>query len=188
MRSTTTSLLSSRASGAGRLVRRIAASVALAATVAALTACSTLAPVQTGQKLIGQPESAVRATFGQPTDMFRLKDGTTRWIYSTQPLGEDAYAATFDRNGNLADFRNMLTTEELYKAQVNVWTKQDVLEHYGAPREPNQYFPIMKREVWTYRFFQDRMWYSMFNFYFDDAGVLRQTQITPDPLRDRPER
>ena len=24
----------------------------------------------------------------------------------------------------------------------------------------------------------------MFNFYFDDSGVLRQTQVTPDPLYD----
>jgi len=161
---------------------------AAVALVATLAACTVLAPVETGQKLIGQPQSAVQATFGQPTDMFQLKDGTTRWIYSKQPMGEDAYAATFDRNGNLTDFRNMLTTTELYKSQVNVWTKQDVLEHFGAPREPNQYFPLMKREVWTYRFFQDRMWYSMFNFYFDDGGVLRQTQITPDPLRDRSDR
>jgi hypothetical protein len=27
----------------------------------------------------------------------------------------------------------------------------------------------------------------MFNFMFDDAGVLRQTLVTPDPLRDRPD-
>ncbi|WP_423198487.1 MULTISPECIES: hypothetical protein [unclassified Cupriavidus] len=161
---------------------------ALASVVVLATACATLAPVSTGLKLVGQPQSAVQATFGAPTDKFQFQDGTSRWIYSTQPLGEDAYAADFDRNGNLTNFRNMLTTLELYKAQVNVWTKQDVLEHFGAPREPNQYFPRLRREVWTYRFLQDRQWYSMFNFYFDDAGVLRQTQITPDPLRDRSDR
>lgn len=171
-----------------RAARRLTRPTAALALAISMTACTVLAPVDTGLKLVGQPQSAVHATFGKPTDQFQFKDGTSRWIYSTQPLGEDSYAADFDQSGNLTNFRNMLTTQELYKAQVNVWTKQDVLEHFGAPREPNQYFPLMKREVWTYRFLQDRQWYSMFNFYFDDGGVLRQTQITPDPLRDRSDR
>ncbi|MGO4302768.1 hypothetical protein [Cupriavidus sp. RAF12] len=166
-----------------RAGRWLAASLA----IATLAACTALAPVNTGLKLVGQPQSAVEATFGRPTDAYRLDDGTTRWFYSKQPMGEQSYAADFDRNGNLTNFRQMLTTLELYKAKVNVWTKKDVLEHFGAPREPNQYYPLMRREVWTYRFLHEDQWYSMFNFYFDDGGVLRQTQITPDPLRDRPD-
>jgi len=27
--------------------------------------------------------------------------------------------------------------------------------------------------------------YMMFHFYFDDQGILRLTQRTPDPMRDR---
>ena len=168
--------------------RRLAQTVALGLGAALLAACSALAPVDTGLKLVGQPESTVMATFGKPTDIFKLDDGTVRWFYSKQPLGQESYAADFDKNGNLTNFRQMLRTPELYKAQVNVWTKKDVLEHFGAPREPNQYFPLMKREVWSYRFRHEDQWYSLFNFYFDDAGVLRQTQITPDPLHDRSDR
>jgi len=164
-----------------RTVRRLA--LGLAAT--ALAACAVLAPVQEGQKLIGSPTAAVQATFGQPTDIFQLRDGTTRWIYSKQPLGQQAYAADFDSQGRLTDFRQMLQTPELYKAQVGTWTKRDVMEHFGLPREPTQYFPLMKREVWSYRFKHEGQWPSLFNFYFDDEGVLRQTQITPDPLYDR---
>ncbi|WP_130390668.1 hypothetical protein [Cupriavidus agavae] len=165
--------------------RRWAAALLLAAT---MSGCATLAPVNTGLKLVGQPQSAVQATFGKPTDVYQLADGTTRWFYSEQPLGEYSYAADFDREGRLTNFRQMLTTAELYKAKINVWTKQDVLEHFGAPREPNQYYPRLKREAWSYRFLHEDQWYSMFNFMFDDAGVLRQTLITPDPLRDRAER
>ncbi len=163
----------------------------LAACLAAgaLSACSTLMPVPEGQKLIGQPQAAVQATFGQPTDVFPLADGTSRWIYSKQPLGQYAYGADFDRNGNLTAFRNMLDTQELYKAKVDTWTKRDVLEHFGKTlAEPAQYFPLMKREVWSYRFKHEGLWPSLFNFYFDDGGVLRQTQITPDPLYDRGDR
>ena len=90
--------------------------------------------------------------------------------------------------GKLTNFRQMLTTPELYKAQINVWTKKDVLEHFGAPREPVEYYPRLKLETWSYRFLHEDIWYSMFNFMFDDAGVLRRSLVTPDPLRDRPER
>ena len=169
----------------GRQLLRI---VCFALVAMALGACTTLAPVDTGLKLVGQPQSAVQASFGNPTDVYKLDDGTMRWFYSKQPLGEYSYAADFDHDGKLTNFRQMLTTTELYKAQVNVWTKKDVLEHFGAPREPVEYYRRLKLEAWSYRFLHEGQWYSMFNFMFDEAGVLRQTLITPDPLRDRPER
>ncbi len=162
--------------------------IVLAAAATALSACSVLQPVEEGQKMVGAPEAAVQARFGTPTDTYQLSDGTQRWIYSKQPLGQQAYAADFDKSGRLTRFRQMLQTEELYKAKVDVWTKLDVEQHFGKPREPSQYYPLMKREVWSYRFRHEDNWPSLFNFYFDDGGVLRQTQITPDPLFDRPSR
>ncbi|RDK09565.1 hypothetical protein [Cupriavidus lacunae] len=160
----------------------------LALGVAMLSACTTLMPAQEGTRLVGQPQAAVQAAFGPPTDVFPLRDGTSRWIYSKQPLGQYAYGADFDPSGNLTAFRNMLSTPELYKAQVNTWTKRDVAEHFGMTRLPVDYYPLMRREVWSYRFRHEDMWPSLFNFYFDDAGILRQTQITPDPLYDPAER
>ncbi|MFS8976815.1 hypothetical protein PO002_20290 [Cupriavidus necator] len=168
------------ASGARRLVPALGAVL--------LSACTTLMPVQEGQKLVGQPQAAIQAMFGQPTDAFRLPDGTSRWIYSKQPMGQQAYGADFDRNGNLTSFRNVLSTPELYKAQVNTWTKWDVAEHFGVTRLPVEYFPRMRNEVWSYRFRHEDVWPSLFHFYFDDAGVLRRTQITPDPLYEPDER
>ena len=168
------------ANGARRLM--------LALGVAMLSACTTLMPVQEGTKLVGQPQAAVQAAFGPPTDVFQLRDGTSRWIYSTQPLGQYAYGADFDRNGNLTRFSNVLSTPELYKAQVGTWTRQDVAEHFGRTRLPVEYYPLMRREVWSYRFRHEDVWPSLFNFYFDDAGILRQTQITPDPLYDPDDR
>lgn len=134
--------------------------------------------------MLGASETQVRTTFGEPTDIYKLQDGTIRWIYSKQPLGQQSYAADFDRQGNLSSFRQMLTTPELYKAQVGVWTKRDVAEHFGLPREPTLYFPRMQQEVWSYRFLHEDNWPSLFNFYFDNAGVLRRTQVSPDPLAD----
>lgn len=149
---------------------------------ALLSACATLQPVTEGQKLRGQPQSAVQQTFGQPTDTFQFRDGTSRWLYSRQPAGRYVYAADFSQQGSLTDFRQVLSTSELYKAKVGTWTKRDVLEHFGQAKEPVQFYPLMQREVWSYRFWHEDQWPSMFNFYFDTAGVLQQTQITPDPL------
>jgi len=162
-----------------RLAGRLCAAAWLAGT---LGGCATLQPVQTGQKLIGSPESAVRQTFGPPTETFRLADGTTRWLWSRQPFGHEVYAADFDAGGKLTNYRQMLTETEVYRAQVNVWTKKDVQEHFGMPREPIQYYPLMKREAWSWRMYKDGLQSAHFSAYFDDGGVLRQTMIIVDPL------
>lgn len=160
------------------------ATLASLACVATLTlgACSTLQPEQTGQRLIGSDQGAVRSTFGEPTDAFKFPNGTSRWLYSEQPMGHAVYAADFDATGKLVSYRQMLTEAEIYRAQVGVWTKRDVLERFGKPREPIQYYPLMKREAWSYRMYQDGYQTAHFSCYFDDNGVLQQTMIIVDPL------
>ncbi|WER50189.1 hypothetical protein CupriaWKF_18120 [Cupriavidus sp. WKF15] len=158
--------------------------VASLACVAGLTlgACSALQPEQTGQRLIGSDQGAVRSTFGEPTDTFSFPNGTSRWLYSGQPLGHTVYAADFDATGKLVGYRQMLTEAEIYQAQVGVWTKQDVIERFGKPREPTQYYPLMKREAWTYRMYKDGYQTAHFSCYFDENGVLQQSMIIVDPL------
>lgn len=151
-----------------------------------LGGCAVLQPVVEGRKLVGHGQAEVRQTFGQPTDEFRLAGGGSRWIYSKQPNGRYAYAAEFDPQGRLVSFRQVLETNELNQAKVGTWTKQDVVEHFGSKAgEPVAYFARMDREVWSYRFLHDDEWPSLYNFYFDHAGVLRQTQVTPDPRYGR---
>ncbi|CAG9182814.1 hypothetical protein LMG23992_04833 [Cupriavidus laharis] len=154
----------------------------LAAAALALSACAMLQPVETGQKMIGSPESAVRDAFGKPTETYPLHDGTSRWIYSKQPLGFEVYAADFDAAGKLTNFRQMLTEEEIYTARPGVWTKRDVAERFGMPREPVQYYPLMKREAWSYRLYVAGYQPAHFSAYFDDRGVLDRTMIIVDPL------
>ena len=85
-----------------------------------LSACTALQPVETGQKMIGSPQAAVRDTFGAPTETYQLASGTQRWIYSKQPYGYDVYAADFDAGGKLTSFRQMLTESEIYTARPGV--------------------------------------------------------------------
>lgn len=154
----------------------------LCLAAAMLGACASLQPEQTGRQMIGSPESAVRQTFGPPTETHRLADGTTRWLWSRQPFGHEVYAADFDAAGRLTRYRQMLTEAEIYRAQVGVWTKQDVQQHFGLPREPVQYYPLMQREAWSWRMYKDGLQTAHFSCYFDNAGVLRQTMIIVDPL------
>lgn len=147
-----------------------------------LAACASLNPVNQGQQLLGAKEDVVKSRFGEPTNVFRLDNGNTRWLYSQQPMGPHVYAAEFNPEGALISFKDMLQTSELYKAQINVWTKKDVEQHFGEPAEPKVYFQRMKREVWSYRFMQDNFWHMLYYFYFDDNGVLRHTEAAPDPL------
>lgn len=163
------------------MYRRLAICLSAAAAIV-LSACATLQPVETAQKMLGAPQSAVRDTFGAPTETYQLANGTSRWIYSKQPLGFEVYAADFDAGGKLTNFRQMLTEKEIYEARPGVWTKQDVAERFGRPREPIEYYPLMKREAWSYRLYAGAFQPAHFSAYFDDRGVLDRTMIIVDPI------
>ena len=101
----------------------------------------------------------------------------------TQPMGEYTTAADIDASGKIVNVRQVLQVNEFYRAEIGKWTRNDVLINFGRPEETS-YFPLMKREVWSYRYMEDGVWYMLFHFYFDDNGVVRQLQKTPDPLHD----
>ncbi len=102
-------------------------------------------------------------------------------MWPTQPMGETTTAADIDASGKIVTVRQVLQPNEFYRAEIGKWTKSDVLVNFGRPVETS-YFPLMKREVWTYRYLEDNVWYMMYSFYFDDQGIVRLTQKTPDPL------
>ncbi|MBP0588549.1 hypothetical protein J8I87_02210 [Paraburkholderia sp. LEh10] len=131
----------------------------------------------------GEPESAVVTRLGPPREVYDLPDGARRLMWPTQPMGEVTTAADIDAAGNVINVRQVLQPSEFYRAEPDKWTKSDVLVRFGRPAE-TAYFPLKKREVWSYRYFEDGVWYQLFNFSFDGAGVLRETMKSPDPLHD----
>jgi len=132
----------------------------------------------------GQAEGDVIARLGQPKEVYDLPGGAKRLMWPTQPYGEVTTAADIDATGKVISVRQVLQPSEFYRAEIDKWTKQDVLVNFGRPEE-TAYFPMMKREVWSYRYLEDGVWYLMFNFYFDQTGVLRTTQKSPDPLHEQ---
>src|SRR5579864_6270873 len=131
----------------------------------------------------GEDQSTIISHLGAPRETYDLPNGGKRLMWPTQPLGETTTAADIDASGKIVDVRQVLDENELYKAQIGVWTRKDVLVNFGRPVETS-YFPLMKREVWTYRYMEANIWYLMYSFYFDNQGILRLTQKTPDPLHD----
>ena len=162
---------------AGRLRRAALACVCFGAVM--LTGCAQ--PWQQFQP--GEDQSALITHLGAPRETYDLPNGNRRLMWPTQPMGETTTAADVDAAGKILSVRQVLQPNEFYRAEVGKWTRDDVLVNFGRPVETS-YFPLMKREVWTYRYLEDNVWYMMFSFYFDDQGVLRTTQKSPDPLHD----
>jgi hypothetical protein len=150
------------------------------AVLLALAACTQ--PWQSVEP--GADVSALVARLGPPRETYNLPDGGRRLMWPTQPMGHTTTAADVDASGKVVSVRQVLQESEFYRAQVGVWTRDDVLINFGRPVE-TAFFPRMQREVWSYRYIENNIDYLMFNFYFDDQGVLRLTQKTPDPIRDR---
>jgi hypothetical protein len=162
--------------GAGTRVRR--------AALACLSALALAGCVQPWQQYqAGADQSTLITRLGAPRESYDLPNGGKRLMWPTQPMGETTTAADIDASGKIVSVRQVLQPNEFYRAQIGTWTRSDVLVNFGRPVETS-YFPLMKREVWTYRYLEDNVWYMMYSFYFDDQGIVRLTQKTPDPLHD----
>ena len=171
-----TALLRARTSAAGGAARR---TLVMCAGALALAGC-----VQPWQQFhAGDDAQSVIARFGAPREVYNLPDGGKRLMWPTQPLGETTVAADIDASGKVVNVRQVLDANEFYRAQIGKWTRTDVLVNFGRPVE-TAYFPLMRKQVWTYRYMEDNVWYMLYSFYFDDEGILRMTQKTPDPLHD----
>lgn len=129
-------------------------------------------------------QAEVQAKFGPPRETYPLSSSVTRWLYPTQPFGQQTIAADIDAQGHVLAVKQVLSMPEFAKVELGKWRKEDILHHFGKPVETSA-FPRMQRDVWTYRFKQDDTWDSMMNFYFDPEGIVRSAQISPDPMHDK---
>ncbi len=151
----------------------------------ATAALATLAACALPQQKLppGTPVARVYSTLGQPRERYPLDNGVTRLLWPTQPFGETTTAVDIDASGKVVQVAQVLDNAYFYQAVPDKWTQQDVLSHFGQP-VCKQYFQLSHRAAWSYRYMDAGVWYSMFVFLFDDNGVLKGTQKSPDPLHD----
>ncbi|MEX3953620.1 hypothetical protein AB4Y40_38690 [Paraburkholderia sp. EG287B] len=135
----------------------------------------------------GMNEQAIIAKLGPPKETYDLPNGGKRLMWPTQPAGATTTAVDLDASGNSTSVRQVLKETEFYRAEVNKWTRNDLLVAFGRPFE-TAYFKRMDREVWSYRYMESNVFHMIFNFYFDPQGILRQTQKQPDPKYDPSQR
>jgi len=131
----------------------------------------------------GTPLADVTARLGKPTATYPEPDGGQVLEYRGQPMGQFQHMARIGADGRLLSYDQVLTSENFAKVQVNRWTRDDILRHFGRPAETSR-TRVDDREVWSYRYKEDGIWNSMMNVYFNARGIVLRMQNTADPVLD----
>ncbi|WP_250474973.1 hypothetical protein [Caballeronia sp. GAFFF1] len=164
---------------------RIAVALSRGACIAVLALAGCAQPEQHVGP--GMDQQAIVARLGTPKETYDLPGGGKRLMWPTQPMGSTTTAVDVDASGKVVSVRQVLQENEFYRAEVGKWTRDDVLMNFGRPFETAHY-KRMNRDVWSYRYMENNIDHMLFHFYFDEGGVLRQTQKQPDPKYDPSQR
>lgn len=145
----------------------------------ALTGCAQIQNLPTGSSL-DQAESQ----FGKPTLTCALPSGGTRAIWSQQPYGHFAWATDISPEGGSGEMVQVLTDESFNRLQRGIWTAEDVRCAFGPPADIDEVGqPAVRTKVWSYRYRQDGVWYSLMYIYFPlDADRVLKYNAGPDPM------
>jgi outer membrane protein assembly factor BamE (lipoprotein component of BamABCDE complex) len=131
----------------------------------------------------GTPLAEVTARLGKPTEVYAEPDGGQVLEYRGQPMGQFQHMARIGADGKLVSYEQVLTSANFARVDVNHWTRDDILRHFGRPAEVSR-VRFENAEVWSYRYKEDGVWNSMMNVYFNERGIVRQLRNEPDPLLD----
>lgn len=138
----------------------------------------------------GTPIAAVEKQFGQPTITCPLPDGGFRAVWSQQPFGEYAWGTDVDASGKVGEITQLLN-DKFFNDSLGsgVWDTNRVYCTFGPPADiGNVGLPSVTKTVWSYRYRQYGVWYSMMYVFFDPATNLVVDHYPgPDPwyLDDR---
>jgi hypothetical protein len=61
--------------------------------------------------------------------------------------------------------------------------KETIRATFGPPDE-TMYLRLRDLQVWSYRYRQSDVWYSMMHIHFDRDGIVREMLSGPDPERE----
>lgn len=133
--------------------------------------------------VLGDPESQVIASLGNPTNVY--KDGNSRLLeYRTGPWGQRTYMARIGPDGKLVSYEQVLTNEKFASIAVGSATKDDVLRRVGSPSQTS-YLSLKNLEVWSYPYRESDSWNSVMHIHFDQRGIVHSLQNGQDLRFDR---
>lgn len=147
-----------------------------------LSACSTYRDIPPNS-----PLTQVEQVMGTPNYRCTLANGRQRLIWSQQPLGQYAYGANLDQNGNIDKVQSLLTDTHFKKLDNDRWTQNDVACEFGPPADIEQMGLGTKNSlIWSYRYKQSGAWNSLMYVYFGPNGdAVTHYHPGPDPLYER---
>lgn len=143
-----------------------------------LSACATMQDIPAGTSFV-----EVQSRHGQPTVECPQGDGSRLVVWSTQPMGHDAWATRVAPDGTVGPVEQVLTDAAFRRVQIGVWTTEQLRCHFGPPADISTVgMPSVRQTVWSYRYMQSGVWYSLMHIYVSDDGVVLKMHPGPDPL------
>lgn len=144
-----------------------------------LAACANITSTPPGSAL-----SEVTAQHGAPNYSCTTSNGTQRVIWTMQPLGQYAWGANVDSNGNIDQVVPLLTNQNFRKLDKGVWSEDDLRCEFGPPAEIAPVgLPSVRRTVWSYRYKENGAWNSLMHVYFDpETNTVEKYHSGPDPI------
>jgi len=135
----------------------------------------------------GTPLAQVTAQFGTPTLQCTDRQGHDRVVWSSQPLGQQAWAATIDAQGRVGPIEQILTDEHFQVLKQGTWTAEQVRCEFGPPAIIDTAgLPNVRQIVWSYRYKQDHVWNSLMYVFMGPQGEqVTKYHPGPDPMYDR---
>ena len=154
-----------------------AASGVIAATGLALALAGCAYPTQFKP---GDSEQAVQTKLGAPYSVVKLDGGGERWLYSTQPMGREAFQLRFDAQGALQSTTQVLTAEKFGAIPWGKYTEQQLLQDFGPPMEVTGVASFNGR-VFTYRFWDNSI-KRFAHVHVDPQGVVQKLMFMDEPV------
>lgn len=160
--------------GACRPARVILATTALSA-LAACTSMQSIPP--------GTPLAEVQARYGTPTLECPLGDSRRNLVWSTQPMGHFAWSTQVGPEGTVSQLTQVLSDAEFRKVETGRWNSEQLRCAFGPPAEISSVgLPSVRQTVWSYRYLEAGVWYSLMHFYISDTGIVERMHPGPDPM------
>lgn len=128
----------------------------------------------------GTPQQEVLSKLGPANTVKKLDGGGERWLYTTQPMGREAYQLQFGADGQLQTTTQVLTAGNFGAIPLGQFTQQQLLQDFGPPMEITRVWSFTG-QVWTYRFWDNGI-KRFAHVHVDPQGVVQKLMFIDEPL------
>ena len=127
---------------------------------------------------------AVEEKLGPADAATRMEDGTTRLVYSMQPMSQQVWWLRSTRPGTSSGRRRFSTARTSPSSSRASRPKKDVYALFGDCAQ-KYVFHLSDQTAWMYRFLDDGVFHMACWVQFDMQGVVTEVGYTTDPWHDR---